>query len=127
MAARILVIDQTQHIMEWFRTFLEAQGYEVHLMGQASFEMKVIEELGPDLIVLDFIHHEKELSRRTIHQLKSASTTADIPIILCATRQQALAEQQHALLAQGISLVFKPFDIHDFFVVVRQVLQSRQH
>jgi CheY-like chemotaxis protein len=127
MVACILVIDQTQRILELFRSFLEAEGYEVHLMKQAleAQAMEDIAALAPDLIVLDFIYHEKELSWQMLHSLKSNNATATIPIILIATQQEALGDRRQDLLAQGVSVVFKPFDVQDFLLVVKQAIASR--
>src|SRR5712691_4526188 len=54
MAARILVIDDTQAHLDLFRLILEAEAYDVQV-ASSSFQNAVdIEQLAPDLIILDY-------------------------------------------------------------------------
>ncbi len=55
MAQRILVIDDTQEILDLFRVILEAEGYEVFLSTHGYENVVEIEHLHPDLLILDFL------------------------------------------------------------------------
>ncbi len=50
MAARILVVNDTQEILELFRMFLEEEeGYDVVLAGTPMQRIKEVEQINPDL------------------------------------------------------------------------------
>lgn len=55
MAARILVINDTQEILELFRILLEEEGYEVILSGFPIQQISDFELIKPDLIILDLV------------------------------------------------------------------------
>src|SRR5712672_547678 len=55
MGARVLVINDTQEILELFREILEEEGYDVVLYSYAIMDMDEIERINPDAIVLDYI------------------------------------------------------------------------
>ncbi len=54
-ATRVLVINDTQEILEAFRDILEEEGYEALLYSFAVTNIADIEQLKPDLIILDYI------------------------------------------------------------------------
>jgi len=51
MAARILVVNDTQEILELFRLLLEEEGYEVILSGFPIQQITDLGRLNPDLIL----------------------------------------------------------------------------
>lgn len=59
MATRILVINDTQEILDLFRILLEGEGYEVVLSGFPFQQISEIEQISPDLIILDIIFGDK--------------------------------------------------------------------
>lgn len=55
MPERIMVINDTQEILEMFRDLLEHVGYEVILYSYAINDMDEVLRQKPDLIILDYI------------------------------------------------------------------------
>ena len=55
MPARIMVVNDTQEILDMFRDLLEHEGYEVVLYSYAIQDMDEIARHQPDLIILDYI------------------------------------------------------------------------
>ncbi len=51
----ILVINDTQEILDLFREILEEEGYRVSLYSYAFRDLDEIKQGSPDLIILDFI------------------------------------------------------------------------
>jgi len=69
MAARILVVNDTQEILDLFQIILESEGYEVVL---SSFPFKYtgeIEKIKPDLIILDFLFGDKHLGWQRVYEI----------------------------------------------------------
>jgi DNA-binding response OmpR family regulator len=54
MSSRILVINDDQSILDLFDLILKGEGYEVILSRVNYEDVKDIEQLRPDLILLDF-------------------------------------------------------------------------
>lgn len=124
MAARILVVNDTQEILELFRMLLEEEGYEVVLAGFPIQQISDIEQIKPDLIILDFVFGDQKTGWQMLQMLKMKRSTAVIPVIVCTAALDLVREQEGYLVSQGVHVVFKPFDIDHLSEVVRQVMQS---
>ena len=124
MAQRILVIDDTQEILDLFRVILEAEGYDV-LLSTHSYENVVeIEHLHPDLLVLDFLMGKQNEGWRLLQMLKMHAPTASIPIIICTAALKEVREQEDYLQKKEIQVIFKPFDIDELVSAVKRGLES---
>ncbi len=126
-AIRILVINDTQEILEAFRDILEDEGYEALLYSFAVTNIADIERLKPDLIILDYIFGTEKLGWQTLQLLKMHRSTAGIPVILCTAATREVREIDGYLVAHDIQVVAKPFDIDDLLNAVRQALANADH
>ena len=123
MAARIVIIDDDEDILELFSDILQAEGYEVHLRTLIFEDLADVEHLAPQLIIIDlFLGHRRE-GWEFLQRLKSHLPTAPIPLILC-TAAQVTPEQQSSMQQQGIPILFKPFDLDELHQLVRQRVGS---
>ena len=82
MAARIVVINDIEEILDAFRLILEDAGYEVIISGLAFRDTREIERLQPDLIILDYIFGAEKLGWQMVQLLRMNPKTARIPIIV---------------------------------------------
>lgn len=123
MATRIMVVNDSQEILELFRDILEEEGYETVLYSYAVRDIDEVERIKPDLIVLDYIIGGEKTGWELLQKLKMRRETAIIPIIICTGAVQAVREMQGYLESKGIGIVLKPFDIDDLLMEVRQQLQ----
>lgn len=121
-AVRVLVINDTEEILEAFRDILEEEGYEVLLHSYAITNVKEIERVKPDIIILDYIFGGEKLGWQTLQLLKMHRSTAGIPVILCTAATREVREIDGYLAAHDIQLVAKPFDIDDLLDAVKQAL-----
>ena len=126
-ATRVLVINDTQEILEAFRDILEEEGYEALLYSFAVTNIADIEQLKPDLIILDYIFGTEKLGWQTLQLLKMHRATAGIPVILCTAATREVREIDGYLVAHDIQVVAKPFDIDDLLAAVRQALANVDH
>jgi DNA-binding response OmpR family regulator len=128
MKARILVVNDTQEILELFRMLLEEQeGYEVVLSGFPIQQIKEIEQIKPDLIILDLVLGDEKTGMQMLQMLKMQRSTAAIPVLVCTAALQIVREQEGYLVSQGVHVVFKPFEIDDLLTNVKQLLESHEH
>ena len=127
MATSIMVINDTQEILEMFRAILEEEGYEVILYSFAILDMDEYERVKPDLIILDLVFGSEKSGWQMMQKLKMNRPTANIPIILCTAATNAVREMEGYLLSKGVTVVLKPFDIDDLITAVKLALQSRHN
>jgi DNA-binding response OmpR family regulator len=128
MAARILVVNDTQEILELFRMFLEEEeGYEVILAGTPIQQVTEVEHINPDLIVLDLVFGDEKTGLQMLQMLKMQRSTATIPVIVCTAALDLVREQEGYLVSQGVRVLYKPFDLDHLSTHVKQLLQTHEH
>jgi len=127
MTARILVVNDTQEILELFRMILEGEGYEVILSGFPVQQIQDVEEINPDLIILDFVFGDQKVGWQMLQVLKMQRSTETIPIIVCTAALDMVREQEGYLVSQGVHVVYKPFDIDHLVTSVQQLLETHEH
>ena len=118
----ILLIDDTQEILDLMRDLLEEEGYQV-TTAQAYLDLAKIKTLAPDLIVQDLLFEgmqETGWKFLTLSQLDPE--LARIPLILCTAavrtvNEPAMAEQLDRL---GVRVVLKPFLIDDLLTALSE-------
>lgn len=123
---RILVINDTQEILDLFHELLGEEGYEVIIYSYAPQEIEVIERIAPDLIILDYIFGEEKTGWQTLQKLKMRRSTSTIPVIVCTAAPREVREIEGFLQAKGVTLVPKPFDIDDLLQAVSTALKLRE-
>jgi CheY-like chemotaxis protein len=112
---RVLVVNDTEEILELFEELLGALGFEVVVMSYAPRELQRVREARPDLLILDFIFGQGELlGWQLLQKLKMDRELDAIPIIVCTAAQQEVYEQQGYLTEQGVIVVLKPFNVDQF-------------
>ncbi len=124
MATRILVINDTQEILDLFEELLSEEGYEVVVYSQAIEDMTEIERIRPDLIIVDYIFGGETSGWQMVQKLRMRRATAKIPLIICTAAIREVREIEGFLRMKGIGLVAKPFDIEDLLEAVRTALHS---
>jgi DNA-binding response OmpR family regulator len=127
LAARILVVNDTQEILELFRMLLEEEGYEVILSGFPVQQISDVERINPDLIILDFVFGDQKIGWQMLQMLKMHRSTESIPVIVCTAALDMVREQEGYLVSQGVHVVYKPFDIDYLMTNVNQLLESHEH
>ncbi len=121
---RILVINDTQEILDLFRELLEEEGYEVVLFSYAPHEISEVEHVQPDLVIIDLIFGQEVLGWQLLEKLKMHRPTAHIPVVVCSAAQRKVREMEGYLTSMGVGVVLKPFDIDVFLDVIRTTLRD---
>jgi DNA-binding response OmpR family regulator len=125
MGARILVVNDTEEILDLFREILEDEGYETVLMGMAFKDVHEVEHARPDLIILDYVFGTEKLGWQMLQMLKMYAPTSRIPIIVCTAAIREVREIESEMLARGIRVVPKPFDLDELLGTVKSALDAR--
>jgi DNA-binding response OmpR family regulator len=126
MATRILVVNDTQEILDLFRTLLEDEGYEVILSSYPLQTVDQVEQIAPELIILDLMFGDEKYGFQMLEMLKLSRATMSIPVIICTAALQAVREMEGYLVSKGIAVVYKPFDIDDLIKTVNQALETHK-
>ena len=127
MPTRILVINDTQEILDLFRILLEGEGYKVVLSGFPFQQVSEIEQINPDLIILDIIFGGEKIGWQMLQLLKMKRSIASIPVVVCTAALNAIREQEGYLVSQGVHVVYKPFDIDYILTTIKLALESRKN
>lgn len=124
MSTHILVIDDDQSILELFRLIFEPEGYKVTLSKSAFEDVQEVEQIHPDLIIMDFKLGRHEDGFLLLQKIKMYRPTKDIPIILCTAAVDIVVEQENVLREKGIPILYKPFDVDELLRVAEKTLNA---
>jgi CheY-like chemotaxis protein len=121
--ARVLVVNDTQEILELFAEILGDMGLETVPMTYAPRELDRIRDIKPDLIVLDFLMGDGELlGWQLLQKLKMDRKLESVPVVVCTAARNAVIEQQGYLTEQGVVVVLKPFNVDQLEDGVRRAM-----
>jgi len=123
MAKHIMVINDTQEILDLFREILQGEGgYEVTLCGMKPHMLDDIKLVKPDLLISDHVFGEEKLGWQLVQRLKMDRETAKIPIIVCSAAVKDLKEMEGYLTEKNIGILLKPFDVDELLSLVASKL-----
>ena len=123
MASRILAINDSQSILDLFRLLLTDEGYEVALYTDPDQAVADLEQVKPELIILDWLFGQEDLGRQILQRLKLNPSTAAIPVVVCSAGIRMVREVEEYLRAKGVAVVYKPFAIDDLLSPITTALQ----
>jgi CheY-like chemotaxis protein len=119
MSKRILVINDTQEILELFSAILhEEMGFEVILDSYKPHMLDVIKGIEPDLIISDHVFGEEKIAWQLLQRLKMDRDTAHIPVIICSAAIKDLKEIEGHLTARDVGVLYKPFEVEELIELV---------
>jgi DNA-binding response OmpR family regulator len=121
----VVVINDTEEILELFRDILTQMGCDVVLMCYAPDDLHRIEQERPDLVVIDFVLGGREFEGwQLLQKLRMNRATESVPIIACTAALQQVRDQEGYLLEQNITVVLKPFNVDQLEAAVRKALPT---
>jgi DNA-binding response OmpR family regulator len=121
MSERILVIDDDPDILQFVRTNLELEGYQVEtaVTGQAGLEAAF--ERVPDLVLLDIVLPDLD-GLDILTRLQVSPATAHVGVVMLTARAQA-QDRVRGLELGADDYITKPFDIEELVARVGSVLR----
>jgi CheY-like chemotaxis protein len=123
----VLVIDDTQEILDLIKELLEEESYRV-TTSMALLDLDKVKTLAPDIIVQDLLFEGmQETGWKFLTLVRLDPELARIPLILCTAavrtvNEPAMAEQLDRL---GVRVVLKPFLIEDLLRAITGALIAR--
>jgi CheY-like chemotaxis protein len=126
-APHILLVNDTQEILDLMAELLEDEGYRVTI-SLALLNSAKVKTLAPDLIVQDLLFEQtQEQGWKFLELVRLDPELAHIPLILCTAavqtvKEPAMAEQLDRL---GVRVVLKPFLIEDLLSAIAEALTAQ--
>lgn len=119
----ILVVDDTAHVRQLLSAMLKTRGYNVQTAEGGPHALEVVEEVSPDLILLDIMMPQMD-GYEVCERLKDDPRTRDIPVIFISALEQT-DDKIKAFNAGGVDYVSKPFQIKEVLARVGAHLALR--
>jgi excisionase family DNA binding protein len=118
----VLIVDDDERVREYVRVNLEMEGYAVREAGSADEGLRVLEEVSPDLILLDVMMPEVD-GWEMLRRVQEQHGVGTIPVVMFSGKvnEQSAAEAT-ARGAQGF--VGKPFDPQQLIEHAKQLLPA---
>jgi CheY-like chemotaxis protein len=123
----ILVINDTQEILDLIQVLLEDEGYRV-TTSLALLNLDKVKALMPDVIVQDLLFEGmQETGWKFLTLVRLDPQLAHIPLILCTAAVQTINDPQMAaqLDRLGVRVVLKPFDLEELLRVLAETLTAQ--
>jgi CheY-like chemotaxis protein len=123
----ILVINDTQEILDLIQVLLEDEGYRV-TTSLALLNMDKVKSLAPDIIVQDLLFEgSQETGWKFLTLVRLDPRLARIPLVLCTAAMQTVHDPEMAeqLDRLGVRVVLKPFDIEELLAALSEVLTAQ--
>jgi two-component system alkaline phosphatase synthesis response regulator PhoP len=118
--AKILVIEDEEHIQELVKVNLTASGYEVLVTGSGEDGLELAKAVYPDLILLD-LRLPGMSGWDVLMLLKADDKLQKIPVItMTATVRQSHDSRLSGMKTAGY--LTKPFEVDELLQTVKQVL-----
>ncbi len=121
-ARHILVVNDTEEIIELFRDILEGMGQRVTATSYAPQNLSEIVHVDPDLVIMDLMLGGEKHGWQLAQKMRMSRETEKIPIIICTAASDQVREQEGWLTAQAVKVVLKPFSIDDLERAVSRAL-----
>lgn len=104
---KILVIDDSQFILDSFRLYLEKlDGVELNCLKDGVGAPEVIKDYQPDLIFLDYILENTD-GIRVLKDIKKDKASENIPVFMISSKENSY-DQQLALMHGAKMFLQKP-------------------
>ena len=114
--AKILVIDDSEDMRDFFSTVLNMYGYEVKTAFSLNGELT---SFKPDLILLEVMSKDTD-GRKICKEIKTKNQDKNIPILLLSTTAALLKDYEQC---GADDILEKPFSIYTLIEKINTLLK----
>ena len=118
----VLVIDDCQDNLLLMELILISEGYCVETACNGKSGLAKINELCPDLIILDMMMPDIS-GLEVMDSIKTDGKLSEIPILLCTANQYICKENA----GKANDICYKPFDINELLVKINLLSPCRKN
>ena len=119
--AKILVVDDEEHIRQLVTLYLEKEGFAVETAGDGRAALSRVNAFKPDLVVLDLMLPELD-GWHVCRELRRSPLTESLPIIMLTARDDMI-DRILGLELGADDYLTKPFNPRELVARVRAVLR----
>jgi len=121
MSAKILIVDDEPAQQQLLRYNIEKAGYDILLANNGKDALIIIEEVKPDLIVLDWMIPEAS-GIDVCHELRSRPETRLLPILMVSARGEE-GDRALGLDSGADDYITKPFSPRELVSRIKALLR----
>ena len=122
MEATILLVDDDPVNVRLVTLILNREGYETIVASDGSQGLKMAQDEGPDLVLLDLMLPGMD-GFEVLRRLRADSRTAELPVIVVSAQAQ-LTDEHTALEIGANAYVTKPFRRGELLPLIRSLLEE---
>ena len=119
MSRKILLADDSVTAQNMGKKILADAGYDVVTVSNGSAALKKIQELLPDIAVLD-VYMPGHSGLEVCKMLKENPQTVNIPVLLTVGKLEPFKSDE-ALKAKANAFIVKPFEASELLAVIRKI------
>jgi DNA-binding response OmpR family regulator len=116
---KILLADDSVTAQNMGKKILSDAGYEVITVSNGSAALKKVNELQPEIVVLD-VYMPGYSGLEVCKLLRENRLTAEIPILLTVGKLEPFKSEE-ALKARANAFIVKPFEATELLAVIRKI------
>jgi len=121
--SRILIVEDESAIAELVAINLRHAGFEVTLAGDAEQAQAAVDDVLPNLVILDWMLPGKS-GHALARQWRLAPRTRDLPVIMLTARADE-ADKVSGLDGGADDYLTKPFSVNELLARIRALLRRR--
>lgn len=123
MAHTILIVDDDPDSLDIVRTFLESKGYDVHVAREGKAGLAKVEEVEPDLVLLDVMMPGMD-GWEVARVIKNHPEHGDTRVVMLTARS-GFSDKQEGLRAGADDYIVKPIRLDELATRVEKNLEAR--
>ncbi len=121
MAKKILVVDDEMHLARILQFTLKNAGYEVSLAYDGKEALEMVQEINPDLVILDLVLPIVD-GYKVCNKIKNDKSTESIPVIILTARDLESVNLEGDILADKI--MQKPFNTEKLLEEIERLING---
>lgn len=120
---RLVCIEDEPDMIDLVRLILSREGYEVIGVAGGAKGLETVENLKPDLVLLDLMMPDMD-GWEVYQRMKANPNTKHIPVIVVTARAQSIDRVLGLHIAKVDDYITKPFGPAELLTSIERVLAS---
>jgi CheY-like chemotaxis protein len=123
--SKILIVDDDPDVVAASRLVLEREGYAVESAATAGAGLQAVEDLNPDLLVLDVMMEEPDDGLRLARELRRRGYSLPILMLTSVNRATGMSIDKDEEIVPVDEFLDKPADPSTLVRLVKSLLETR--
>ena len=121
----VVYIEDEQEMIDLVKLILARKHYEVYGANGGKQGIEIIQNILPDLILLDLMMPEMD-GWEVYHQLKADEKTKNIPVIVVTAKAQKIDKVLGLHIAKVDDYIAKPFSPNELLESIQHVMDKKR-